>query len=248
MTATLLLMFLAFVVLAVGISTFRYLPRPAAIKVLAGMTIWLIYVGLLSYSGVVRDPANRPPGAMLIIVPVIVFVFAVLVRSSAGARVAIAFPIWLVMGLQFFRVGVELLLHRIWLDGLAPRMLTFEGGNIDIFIGLSAPLIAWISTTGRTGQRLALGWNMLGLLALANVVIRAALTAPGPLNVIHAEIPNLAVGTFPFTYIAGFFAPLAVVLHVLAIRALRTSLIGTPDTAATRLGERRGPSPVKRSF
>jgi hypothetical protein len=40
--------------------------------------------------------------------------------------------------------------------------------------------------------------NVLGLLSLANVVARAVLTAPGPLNLIHAEVPNRMIGTFPF--------------------------------------------------
>ena len=82
------------------------------------------------------------------------------------------------------------------------------------------PLIAWLSTRGRLGIRLALAWNVLGLLALTNVVIRAVLTAPGPFNLSHAEVPNLMMGAFPFMFIPGFFVPLAVVLHVLAIRAI----------------------------
>jgi hypothetical protein len=78
------------------------------------------------------------------------------------------------------------------------------------------------------GLRLALGWNVLGLLALANVVTRAVVTTPGPFNLIHAEVPNLMFGAFPYMFIPGFFVPLAVVLHVMAIRAIsspaRTSL------------------------
>jgi hypothetical protein len=106
-------------------------------------------------------------------------------------------------------------------------MLTFEGANVDIYIGASAPLIAWLSTRGRTGMKFALAWNVLGLLALTNVVTRAVLTAPGPFNLIHAEVPNRMFGTFPFLFIPGFFVPLAVLLHALAIRA-----IGSPLRAA----------------
>ncbi len=54
-------------------------------------------------------------------------------------------------------------------------------------------------------MKIALAWNVVGLLALANVVIRSMLTAPGPFNVIHAEVPNLMMGTFPFMFIPGFF-------------------------------------------
>ena len=73
-------------------------------------------------------------------------------------------------------------------------------------------------------MRLAFAWNVLGLLALTNVVIRAVLTTPGPLNLIHAEVPNLMLITFPFLLIPGFFVPLAVTLHLLAMRALRSRL------------------------
>jgi len=220
MTTIYFLAYLALLVGIVGVLTRRYLSP----IVLAGLAAWLVYVGLLSYFGVVRDPNLRPPGAFLVVLPVFFFIFFTLGRSSTGARWAGAVPLALLLGLQSFRVGVELLLHQLWLDGLAPQMLTFAGSNLDIFIGASAPLIAWLSTKGRFGSRLALAWNGLGLISLINVATRSALTTPGPLNLIHTEVPNLAIGTFPFTYIAGFFAPLAVMLHVLAIRALLTKL------------------------
>jgi hypothetical protein len=63
-----------------------------------------------------------------------------------------------------------------------------------------------------------------GLLALLNVVTRAVLTAPGPLNLIHAEVPDRMISTFPFLLIPGFFVPMAVVLHLVAIRAITSRL------------------------
>jgi hypothetical protein len=74
------------------------------------------------------------------------------------------------------------------------------------------------------GLRIALGWNVLGLLAITNVVTRAVLTAPGPLNLIRTEVPNRLLGTFPFLFIPGFFVPLGVVLHLLAMRAIASRL------------------------
>lgn len=224
MTAALFLGFLAVVAAAVLMLAGRYLPRGTAAAIWVGLPAWLLYVGLLGYFGVVRNAALRPPGIAFILGPVALFVVLFAARAAGGGRIALAVPLWLLLGLQGYRVGVELFLHRLWLDGLAPRMLTFEGANVDVLIGVSAPLIAWLSTRGRPGLRLALAWTVLGLLALANVAVRSALTAPGPLNLIHAEVPNLALGTFPFMFIPGFFAPLAVVLHVLAIRSLRVRL------------------------
>ena len=199
----------------------RYLPKAALLPTLAGFAAWLAYAGMLGYRGAVAGGLLGVPGPALLVVPLIAFVALFLARSPAAKQVALSIPLWLLLGAQTFRVGVELFLHRLWLDGMAPRMLTYEGANFDMIVGLSAPIVAWAYWRGRIGERAALAWNIVGLAMLANVALRATLTAPGPLNFVHGEIPNTAIGTFPFTYIPGFFAPLALVLHVLAIRALR---------------------------
>jgi hypothetical protein len=98
-------------------------------------------------------------------------------------------------------------------------MLTYEGSNFDILAGLSAPVIAWLIANGRLSSRLALAWNVFGLMLLANIVLRAILTTPA-LQALVTEVPNRALGMFPFTFIPGLMVPLALVLHVLAIRAL----------------------------
>jgi hypothetical protein len=226
MTPALFLGFVALMAALVVALSARYLKGPTAFAIGVGLFIWLIYVGLLGYLGVIGNATRRPPGIAFIFVPVVLFLvfFIVRIRSSLTAGVALAFPLWIILGTQSFRVVVELFLHQLWIEGLIPRMLTFAGANVDIYIGASAPLIAWLSTRGRLGMRLALFWSVLGLLALANVVTRAVLTTSGPLNLIHAEVPNLMFGTFPYMFIPGFFVPLAVVLHLLAIRAIASRL------------------------
>jgi hypothetical protein len=227
MVAALFLGFVGIIAAIVVTLVARYLNLRTAFGALAGLSAWLIYVGLLGYFGVVKNTTMRPPGMAFLLVPILLFLLlsaVFVVRSSAGARVALAFPLWIILGLQSFRICVELFLHQLWMDGLVPKMLTFEGANVDIYIGASAALIAWLSTRGRLGMKLALAWNVLGLLALANVVIRAVLTSPGPFNLIHAEVPNRMFGTFPFLFVPGFFVPLAVVLHLLSIRAIFTRL------------------------
>jgi hypothetical protein len=220
MSATLFIGFVTVAAAAVVLLVARYVNRRAATGVLAALCLWFIYAGLLGYFGVLRNTSMRPPGIAFVVVPVVFFLIVFIVRASASPRLALAFPLWILLGTQCFRIGVELFLHQLWVEGLVPRMLTFEGANLDIYIGASAPLIAWLSLRGQWGLRIALVWNLLGLLALANVVTRSVLTAPGPFNLIHAEVPNLMMGTFPFLFIPAFFVPLAVALHVLAIRSI----------------------------
>jgi hypothetical protein len=221
MTAALFLVFLAITVSFVVALTARYLDRRTAIRVLAGLCVWFLYIGLLTYFRIPQNHTLRPPGMLYIFLPLIVFLVLFIVRS---ARIALAFPLWLLMGAQCFRIVVELFLRQLFIEGLIPKMLTFEGANLDIYIGVSAPLIAWLCTRGRAGLKLSRLWNLLGLSTLSNVMVRAVLSAPGPWNKIHTQVPNLMMGKFPFLLIPGFFVPLAIVLHVLAIRSIRSQL------------------------
>jgi hypothetical protein len=221
MTATWFVALTALLAAAVVAGAWRFLSRRSFVVVLIGLPAWLAWVGTLSAAGVIRDVSLRPPGIVYVFAPVLLFMMLFAVRSRAGLAVALRIPTGLLIGAQCFRVGVELGLHRLGEERLVPRLMTYDGGNVDIFVGVSAPLVAWLLVTGRIGRGPALAWNVVGLLALANVAARAVLSAPGPLNVLHTEVPNVAVGLFPFTYLAGFFAPMAVLLHVLCIRALR---------------------------
>jgi hypothetical protein len=83
-------LFLGFVVLMAAVVvalSALYLNGRTAFVITAGLFVWLIYVGLLGYFGVVRNAALRPPGIAFIFVPVLVFlVLSILgLRSSAGA-------------------------------------------------------------------------------------------------------------------------------------------------------------------
>jgi hypothetical protein len=135
------------------------------------------------------------------------------------------------MGMESFRLVVEVFLHQLWLDGQLPKMLTYQGANFDILIGISAPIVAWLLASRRITDRMALAWNVIGIVMLANVAVRAVLTTQGPLHLILTEVPNTAIGTFPYTYIPGLMVPLALVMHVLSIRALRNRISQTAKVA-----------------
>ena len=219
--AVLFLSFVALVSTVLCVAVTRWVSWHASILTASALSVWLAYVGLLGWSGVLGDPSVRPPGPAFILAPVLLLLVAVIVRgrSPEVTRIARDVPLWALLGAQVFRVGVELFLHRLWSVGVVPKMMTFEGANADVYVGLSAPAIAWWSTRRRWGRVAETAWNVLGLLALANVVGRAILTTPGPLNLLQSEVPDRMFGTFPYMYIPGFFVPLALTLHVLALRA-----------------------------
>ncbi|WP_052573173.1 hypothetical protein [Haloferula sp. BvORR071] len=217
MTALLFLVFVAAMAGVVLWLVWRGLARRSAIIATVSLITWLAYVAVIGYSGVIRNTEMRPPGAVFLFAPVMLFL-GLLAVGTLRAPVGPALPLSLLLSIQSFRVIVELFIHQLWHEGLVPAVLTFSGANVDIYVGATAPLVALISARSKHGPVIAIVWNVLGLLALANVVVRAVLTAPGPLNLIHAEVPNLMIGTFPFMFIPGFFVPLAVALHLSAMK------------------------------
>lgn len=230
MNATLFLGYTLAVGTGVIAAGFRWLPRRPAALLAAGIVAWFALVGWLSLSGMMADTTLRPPAILYMAVPFAALVILLAV-GRPGAMLAAALPLPVLIAAQSFRIGVEWLLHRLWQEGLIPRMLTWEGANFDILVGLTAPVAALVASRARVGLQLALAWNLAGLALLANVVVRAILSAPGPLNLLATDLPNRLPGLFPYTYLAGFLAPLALVLHVLALRAL-VSRLSSPSSAS----------------
>ncbi len=233
--STLFLFFTAVMVIIIATGMIRYLPHNFRTPALIGLAAWIVYGGLLGYGGVIGNSALLPPGLFYLLAPIIMFVMF-MARSRTGLTAALSFPVWLLMGMESFRFVVEIFLHQLWRDGQLPKMMSFHGANFDILIGLSAPIVAWLFATRKISGRTALLWNVTGIAMLANVALRGVLTAPGPLNLFATEVPNVAIGTFPFSYIPGLMVPLALVLHVLAIRALRNRMASSlpmPKTTGT---------------
>lgn len=223
------ILFTAYLIVVAGaamVAAWARLTSRAAIATIAFLAVWLAYAAWLGATGVVGRYDHLPPGIAVLAVPIVMTVLATTL-TKPGAVLALHIPLRVLLGFQIFRFGVELSLHHLWSMGLAPGMMTLEGGNIEILVALTAPIAAWQVSRGPTGRKIAWAWNLVGLLSLANIVTRAVLSAPGPLQLIHAEVPDMAILTYPFTFIPGFMAPLALALHLLAFRALRAGATTT---------------------
>ncbi|MBC8137492.1 MAG: hypothetical protein H8F28_16545 [Fibrella sp.] len=192
-----------------------YLEGRARTVSIAVLVAWLLYAGILGYAGVIAT--RFPPGPALLVIPVILFMATFVARHQGVREFAGRVPVELLIGAQVFRVFVEIGLYGLYQHRLVPRLMTFEGGNLDIIFGLSAPLVAYLYASRRTNDAVVRVWCFVGIALLANIVVRSALTFSGA---IKTEVPNTGIGMFPFTFIPGFLAPLALYLHVLLLRSL----------------------------
>jgi hypothetical protein len=190
--------------------------RAGGIKLGAGLVCWLVVLAGLAHSGFLAQFEALPPRLPLVLAPALV---AVVLLS----RRAMALPqVWLI-GFQSFRVVMELILWLLYREGRIPIQMTFEGRNFDILAGLSAPIVAWGVARRGWSQKVVGVWNAVCLLLLANIVIVALLSTPGPLRQFHNEPTNTIVAAWPFVWLPGFVVPCALFGHLSLTRILRAT-------------------------
>jgi hypothetical protein len=123
--------------------------------------------------------------------------------------------------LHVVRVPVEMVLYWLYLHKTIPQLMTFEGQNFDILVGISAPIVLSLSFRYQKVKRnLLLVWNIIGLALLANIVTLAILSAPFPFQQLAFEQPNIAVLYFPFNCLPAIVVPLVLLSHLASIRSL----------------------------
>lgn len=205
-----------FVVLAWRLHT--HLSRRAATFALAGLGLWLLYAATLAYRGVLLSPAP-PPRVLLVGLPMLAFLVW-LARSPRPLALVERVSLRELVGLQAFRIGVELFLVDLWRAGSLPKGMTWHGHNFDVVTGVSALILFVLWRRIPRVESLAWGWNLGGLLLVAQVAVTGILSAPGPQQLMNRDTPNLAIVSFPHVLVAALFVLSAVSLHVLAFRKL----------------------------
>jgi len=184
-----------------------------------GLAAWLLFTGALSGAGRLTPTDGRPPVIFLLVWVAIALAVAAL-RTPAGRATLAAAPGWWLIGLQVFRVPVELLLWRLHAAGLVPERMTFAGRNFDVVVGLSAPLVAWLVATGRLARAGQLAWHAASLALLLNVATTALLSTPGPLRAFHDDVALTVVATLPWVWLPALLVPVAFVSHVMSLALL----------------------------
>lgn len=191
---------------------------------------WLAADSLLAAAGAYHhDPAAPRPWLGLAFAGVLTGLLAG-TRIPAVAR-ALAAPgtaarLVLPHGLRV--AGVLFLV--LMAQGRLPAVFALPAGLGDIAIGLSAPLVARSLARGG-GRRRAVRFHLLGTLDLVVAVGIGFLAGLGPVRPLEVSPSTEVLGQMPLALVATVAVPLAVALHVTALRRLAA---GT-GTAGTRV-------------
>ena len=207
MTLAVDLVFIAQVLVLAGILVWR------RARIGVGLGIWLGVLAVLAGQGYFLDFQSMPP--RLTLAGLLPLVAGLLMLPTHGTRhfLAVTPPERLIY-LQSFRIVMEIILWALAVQGRAPKLMTFEGRNIDILVGLTAIPIGWMVVERRAWPVwVAAAWNVVGILILANVVIHAQLALPTPFRAFVTEPSTAFLATFPYIWLVGFLVPFAFWLH-----------------------------------
>ena len=185
-----------------------------------GVLVWLAFTGLAGWLGLVRDFQRLPPPMFVLLLAAMVLTIVTALSRVGSQLVAETGIVWLV-GMQAFRIAVEVFLDWARRADLVPVQMTFEGRNWDIASGVSAIAVAWLAAKMRVQRWLILVWNCIGLVLLLNIVVIASLSMPTPLRRFHNEPANSFVAYFPYIWLPTFLVQVALFGHLLVFRWLR---------------------------
>lgn len=178
---------------------------------------WLVVSGLLAGAGVYRqDPGEGVPWPLVAVVGTLIallvatkipLVSRILDDPATPARLAVPHSLRI--------VGVLFLIAMV--QGHLPAAFALPAGIGDIAIGVAAPFVARRLARG-TGRAGAVRFNVLGILDLV-VAGTIAFLLLGAVEVTPSTAP---LQLLPLALIPTVAVPLAIALHIVSLRRLRS--------------------------
>ncbi len=182
------------------------------------LPLWLLLTGFLSTTEFYRESAMPPRVVAFAVLPAVIctvvyFIFFPSFISKLSLK-------WLTI-LHVIRIPVEIVLLWLFMAGQVPRIMTFEGWNLDILSGITAPLIYWLAfRNGKTNKPVLIVWNIAALGLLANIVMIAILSFRSPLQQLAFDQPNVGVTYLPFIWLPAIVVPIVLFAHLTSLYQL----------------------------
>lgn len=181
---------------------------------------WIFLVCILTFDGFFQN-FDMPP-RLLIFVGLLMITIVVLFALPKTRAFLNEMPITTLTYLHIIRVPVEMVLWWLAISGAISMDLTFEGSNLDIISGISAPFAAVFMVGGKNKNRIgAIMWNVLAIGLLINIVYRTIGYTPYFYEqVIGGEVANTAVFYFPYILLPLFVVPVVLFSHMVCLNQL----------------------------
>lgn len=183
------------------------------------VVIGMIVQAVLVLASFYEKTDTVPPRFLFVVVPSFLFIAWIFIRRKVLIK---KLSLRSLTMFHVVRIPVEVVLLWLSHENAVPELMTFEGRNFDILMGMTAPLAVLFFITRSTSVRRLplLVWNVVGLIFLLNIVGNAILSLPSPFQMQAFDQPNLAVTLLPFIYLPAVVVPLVFFCHLLSILRL----------------------------
>lgn len=173
-----------------------------------------------AFSGFYLDSQSMPPRFALAILPSVIIIVG-LFAFKKGKEFLDALDLRFLLMIHFLRIPVEWCLYDLYQQAMIPEIMTFEGRDFDILIGITAIIIYLITYTfKRYNRALLIVWNVIGMIFLLNIVVHAILSVQSPIQQFGFDQPNRAVLEYPFVLLPAVVVPIVMLSHLATLRKL----------------------------
>lgn len=193
----------------------------AVYKVAAIVALVMTVSALLAASGVLARTDLTPPPMAIMIGSVFAMAFVV-GFSRLGRLMAADIPLVALIGLQMFRLPLELVMHHAANVGIMPHALSYSGYNFDILTGIAAVILFALIKLGVNVPLVVIWlWNLLGIYCLIAIAMIAIATSP----MVHAlgtepHSLNTWVLHVPYVWLPVVLVTVAMISHIVITRQL----------------------------
>ena len=199
--------------------SFFYLANKGVNRTIVVILIWTIIHSSLAYTGFYQDTKSIPPRFALVLFPATLAILIGNFPRQLNKVIPRRNRVFSTL-LHTVRIPVELVLFGLYQESFIPLLMTFEGRNFDIVMGLSAPIMALLIYKQKIGLKLQLAWNLLGFFLVNFILINGIFSAEMPFQLFAFDQPNRAISYFPFILLPALIVPLVVYSHVSDIRII----------------------------
>lgn len=184
---------------------------------------WSILQSGLAYWGFYQNTSAIPPRFMFVLLPTTIFIIYGLlpkhqkwILETRQTKISTF--------LHAVRLPVEIVLFGLFTHKMVPELMTFEGRNYDILMGITAPIMGWLFIKQQVSKKVLLGWNIIGLILVLFILFNGVLSTELPIQQFGFEQPNRAVTFFPFVLLPAVIVPIVIWTHITDIILLRKEI------------------------
>jgi len=203
-------LFLATSLLTIG---FFYYANGKPKTLLFLIILWSALHSILAYSGFYKVTDSIHPRFGLVLVPaVLIIIYGLLPKQQKwifekrNTKISTF--------LHVVRLPVELVLYALFIHKMVPELMTFEGRNYDILMGITAPIMGWLLLKNIVTKYILLLWNMIGLVLVLFILVNGILSAELPFQQFGFDQPNRGIMYFPFILLPATVVPIVIWTHL----------------------------------